>query len=63
MAGGLSLCTNPTFPLLTLFEKKKKRVYVKWLLYDFVSVIFVGQYSTMLSAYQLIFLYNICKGA
>lgn len=65
MAGGLSLCTNPTFPLLTLFEKQKqkKRVYVKWLLYDFVSVIFVGQYSTMLSAYQLIFLYNFCKGA
>lgn len=29
----------------------------------FVSVIFVGQYSTMLSAYQLIFLYNFCKGA
>lgn len=29
----------------------------------FVSVIFVGLYSTMLSAYQLIFLYNFCKGA
>ena len=29
----------------------------------FVSVVFVGLYSIMLSAYHLIFLYNFCKGA
>lgn len=64
MAGGLSLCTNPTFPLSTLLEKKKTSVckMVTLSLY-FVSVVFVGLYSTMLSAYQLIFLYNFCKGA
>lgn len=65
MAGGLSLCTNPTFPLSTLLEKKKKKSVCKMVTLSlyFVSVVFVGLYSTMLSAYQLIFLYNFCKGA
>lgn len=66
MAGGLSLCTNPTFPLLTLLGKKKQKTSVckmVTLSLYFVSVVFVGLYSTMLSAYHLMFLYNFCKGA
>lgn len=51
-------------PFNTSRKKKKTSVckMVTLSLY-FVSVVFVGLYSTMLSAYQLIFLYNFCKGA
>ena len=53
-------------PFNTSRKKKKKKTSVckmVTLSLYFVSVVFVGLYSTMLSAYHLIFLYNFCKGA
>ena len=47
------------------FGKKKKKTSVckmVTLSLYFMSVVFVGLHSSMLSAYQLIFLYNFCKG-
>lgn len=52
-------------PFNTSRKKKKKTSVCKMVTLSlyFVSVVFVGLYSTMLSAYHLIFLYNFCKGA
>lgn len=52
-------------PFNTSRKKKQKTSVCKMVTLSlyFVSVVFVGLYSTMLSAYHLMFLYNFCKGA
>lgn len=50
-------------PFNTSRKKKTSVCKMVTLSLYFVSVVFVGLYSTMLSAYHLMFLYNFCKGA